>query len=54
MYAGRDIAECNHVFDRSPKDEWPLKVRNMVLAGRPFLRMPFVKDDIERQTYKKD
>ena len=25
MYAGRDIAECNHVFDRSPKDEWPLK-----------------------------
>ena len=49
-----DIAECIRVFDRSPHKEWPVKVKNVVLAGRPFLRMPFVVDDIERQTYKKD
>ncbi len=49
-----DIAECIRVFDRSPNKEWPLKVKNVVLAGRPFLRMPFVVDDIERETYKKD
>ena len=49
-----DIQECIRVFDRSPHKEWPVKVKNVVLAGRPFLRMPFVVDDIERQTYKKD
>ena len=49
-----DIAECIRVFDRSPNKEWPLNVKNVVLAGRPFLRMPFVIDDIERDNYKKD
>ena len=49
-----DIAECIRVFDRSPHKEWPVKVKNVILAGRPFLRMPFVIDDIERQNYKKD
>jgi len=49
-----DIAECIRVFDRNPNKEWPLSVKNVVLAGRPFLRMPFVIDDIERDKYKKD
>jgi hypothetical protein len=49
-----DIAECIRVFDMNPNKEWPLRVKNVVLAGRPFLRMPFVVDDIEREKYKKD
>jgi len=49
-----DIAECIRVFDRNPNKEWPLNVKNVVLAGRPFLRMPFVVDDIERDKYMKD
>jgi len=49
-----DIAECIRVFDRNPNKEWPLNVKNVVLAGRPFLRMPFVVDDIERGQHMKD
>ena len=56
MYAGREfytermIDECIGVFDRSSKEEWPLKVKNVELTGRPFLRMSFVKDDVMKRS----
>ena len=69
MYAGREVyserriednrsedlnSECIRIFDVNPTKEWPLPTSNIVLGGRPFVRMPFVIDDIQRPTYKKD
>ncbi len=49
-----DISECLRIFDVNPAKEWPLPSNRIVLAGRPFVRMPFVVDDIQRPLYKKD
>ncbi len=38
------------MFTRSPKEEWPMKVKNVVLTGRPFLGMPFMKDDVRKRS----
>ena len=48
------MSECLRIFDVNPARKWPLPSNNIVLAGRPFVRMPFVVDDIQRPTYKKD
>ena len=49
-----DVGECIRIFDISPTKEWLLPTNNIVLAGRPFVRMPFVIDNFQRPTYKKD
>ncbi len=68
MYAGRDVydgkrmednrsddmdSECIRIFDVDPMKRWPLPTSNIMLGGRPFVRMPFVVDDIQRP-YMKD
>ena len=47
-------SECVRIFDVNPMKMWPLPTSNIVLGGRPFVRMPFVIDDIQRPLYKKD
>ncbi len=69
MYAGREVyterrmednrskdleSECIRIFDVNPMKKWPLQTSNIVLGGRPFVRMPYVIDDIQRPLYKKD
>ncbi len=47
-------SECVRIFDVNPMKRWPLPTSNVVVGGRPFIRMPFVNDDIQRALYKKD
>ncbi len=47
-YRSGDIEDCVIVFDRNPTNEWLLKVKIIMLAGRPFVGMPLVLDDIAR------
>ena len=49
-YRSDDKADCVIVFDRDPANEWPLKVKIVVLAGRPVVGMPLKDEDISLQT----
>ncbi len=68
MHEGRDVyderrmednrsedlmSECVRIFDMDPMKRWPLPTSNIMLGGQPFVRMPFVVDDIQRP-YMKD
>ena len=48
--SGDNGRDCVIVFDRDPANEWPLKVKIVVLTGRPVVVMTLKDEDIKLQT----